>query len=97
VTGNKKNSELVLALIQKSAQISVKAGENSGRSLLHVQIVRELQSEHLSATGNGSAIIVLPKDLNNQNWEILGFIQNKSNGKILGAAKVNLKDDANAK
>jgi hypothetical protein len=87
VAGNMKNSELVLALIQKTAQSNIKGGENSGRSLSHVQIVRKLQSEPLTATGKGSAIIVLPKDLNNQNWEILGLIQDKSNGKISGAAK----------
>lgn len=80
-----KNASLVLALIQKSAQINVKNGENGGRMLSHVQIVRNMQKLPLSSGGNAS--IALPTDFNAQNWEIIGFVQNNANGEILAAAK----------
>src|SRR4051812_2984549 len=42
VTGPTKNKALYLALVQKKASSNVKAGENEGRHLSHLQIVREL-------------------------------------------------------
>jgi len=81
------HSELLLALVQKSAQSHVKAGENSGRNLSHVQIVQKLQSIALNNTKSGTQNITLPNDFTPQNWEIIGFIQNTSTGEIMGAAK----------
>ena len=80
-----KNASLVLALIQKSAQTNVKNGENGGRTLSHVQIVRNMRKLPLSSDGNAS--ITRPADFNTQNWEIIGLVQNNADGKILAAAK----------
>lgn len=89
-TGAPKGSVLALAILQKNAQSKVVRGENAGRELSHVQIVRKLQSNVLSATGNGIVTIALPKDFNAQDFEILGLIQDKDKGGILGAAKASL-------
>lgn len=86
-TGAFKGSDLVVAVVQKSAHSNVERGENAGRSLSHVQIVRKLKIESLNADGNGNVVVALPKDFNPQNWEVLGLIQNKSRGTILAAAK----------
>ena len=80
---------LVVSLIQKAAETSVKGGENSGRKLSHVQIVRK-QIVRLLSSNSGSLIITLPPDFSDNEWEVIGFIQNKSNGNILCAAKSTL-------
>lgn len=91
-SGALKGSNLLIAIVQKSAQSKVERGENAGRALSHVQIVRKLQTESLSADGNGDTFVALPKGFNNQNWEVLGLIQDKSNGAILAATKAGLHD-----
>ncbi|MEZ2336080.1 DUF1223 domain-containing protein [Mucilaginibacter sp. RCC_168] len=96
VAGAEKNSDLLLALVQKAAQTKVQRGENGGRTLSHVQIVRKIQSQPLSAGGNGSTSIALPEGVNAQDWEVIGLVQNKTNGEILAAAKANLTTTVNA-
>lgn len=84
--GADKNSVLLIALVQKEAQTKVERGENGGRTLSHVQIVRKLQQVPLSAN-SGQTNVVLPAGFDQQNWEIIGFLQNTSNGAVTGAAK----------
>jgi hypothetical protein len=80
--GAPKGSDLFIAFVQKQAQSKVTRGENAGRSLSHVQIVSSLQK--------ASSSITLPDGFNTNNWEVIGFIQNRNNGKILAAAKASL-------
>lgn len=88
--GFQKQSELTIALVQKSGQSQVKAGENAGRNLTHVQIVRKLAVETLRAN-TGELSLAQPKDYNEHEWELIGFVQNKTNGTILSAARSELK------
>lgn len=85
--GNGINSVLLLALVQKNAVSNVKAGENSGRKLAHVQIIRELHSVVLTNNRSGLESIALPKEFNPQGWEVIALIQNTTTGEIIGAAK----------
>jgi hypothetical protein len=85
-----KGSNLLIAVVQKNAQTKVERGENAGSTLSHVQIVRKVQNEPLSTTGEGSSIVELPNGFDAQNWEVLGLIQDQSNGEILGVAKADL-------
>jgi hypothetical protein len=85
--GNGNNSQLLLALVEKSAQTSVKAGENKGRSLTHVQIIRQLQTTALINGKTGDETLVAPKGFDPQNWEIIALLQNTTTGEIVGAAK----------
>jgi len=80
-------SVLLLALVQKSAQSHVKAGENSGRMLSHVQIVQKLKTFALSNNKTGTESINLPNEFTPQNWEVIGLIQNTITGEILAASK----------
>jgi len=84
--GNTANTVLLLAVVQKSAQTKVERGENGGRTLSHVQIVRSLTNLPLKAN-DGSASIQLPKDFNPQDNELIAFLQNSTTGAISGATK----------
>jgi hypothetical protein len=81
-----KNTALYIAILQKNAQTKVGGGENSGRTLSHVQIVRKLQKLALNSD-TGETKISLPAGFDNQNWEIIGFLQNTGTGVVTGAAK----------
>src|SRR5258708_6353882 len=88
-TGTDKNTVLLLAVLQKNAQTKVERGENSGRMLSHVQIVRKLQRVPLKGN-DGSVNVALPHDFDKQGWEIIGFLQNTANGAVTAAAKAAL-------
>jgi hypothetical protein len=92
--GVEKKTVLLLAFLQKNAQTKVGGGENGGRTLSHVQIVRKLQRVSLNGNG-GSVNVALPDGFDSQGWEIIGFLQNKTNGMITGAARATFSSDAN--
>lgn len=77
---------LVLAIVQKTATTQVKSGENGGRTLSHVQIVRQLQTIALGGT-SGKASLNLPEHLNLNGLELIAFLQNIKTGEITAAAK----------
>ncbi|MBB6112141.1 hypothetical protein SAMN05421821_11639 [Mucilaginibacter lappiensis] len=97
VTGGSTTDNLLIALVQKSATSKVAAGENSGRTLAHAQIVRELQTVTLNADKKGTSHIKTPQGFNSQNWEVVGFIQNTSTGEVLSATRANLNSNINVK
>ncbi|MBW4889419.1 DUF1223 domain-containing protein [Mucilaginibacter sp. HMF5004] len=86
IKGNIANKALVIALVQKAAQSSVKSGENGGHILRHVNIVRELNTIDLNQQ-NGTATVKLPQGYNQQTWEVICFLQNSATSEILSAQK----------
>jgi hypothetical protein len=88
-TSNDKNADLVLALVQKSAESNVRAGENAGRKLSHVQIVRQLAYQQIN--DKKKITINLPKDFNQIGWELIGFVQQKNNGRITAVSRFNFQ------
>ncbi|WCT10589.1 DUF1223 domain-containing protein [Mucilaginibacter jinjuensis] len=84
------NTSLVLALVEKAARSQVKSGENSGRTLSHVQIVRGLQNININGKADGNSSIIIPQGLNTKDLELIGFLQNESNGEILAASRTEL-------
>lgn len=90
-----KNNVLQVAVVEKWATSKVAAGENSGRMLTHVQIVKKLQQVGLHGDA-GTANISLPNGFNNKDWEIVGFLQNKPGGAIVGAARASFSNDGNS-
>lgn len=84
-SGSVNNTTIVLALVQKHGESNVTAGENTGRHLPHVQIVRQLKEENTKSTNSVS--IKAPADLQTQGWELIAFVQNKKNGQIIAANK----------
>jgi hypothetical protein len=78
----KGNGQPLIAFVQKHATISVKRGENEGRTLSHVQIVRELRPYRSTMS--------LPTGFNPQDWEMIALLQNNSTGGITAAGRVSL-------
>ena len=95
VEGIDKNTVLQVAILEKAATSKVASGENGGKTLSHVQIVRKLQAVTLNAN-NGTANIALPKDFDTKNWEIIGFLQNKISGVVTGAGRAAFSNEAMA-
>lgn len=93
--GTDKNTVLQVAVLQKAATTKVERGENGGRTLSHVQIVRHLQTVALRSE-SGTVNIALPVGYDGNNWEIIGFLQNRTNGAIIAAAKASLPGNAMA-
>jgi len=93
--GTDRNTALLIAVLQKNAQTKVERGENQGRTLSHVQIVRKLQKVTLK-DNNGSVNVDLPNGFDAQNWEITGFLQNTITGAITAATRVNFAGEVNA-
>lgn len=85
------DTRLAIAIIQKTAKVNVKAGENGGRQLLHIQIVHQLITQVISASGKGSTSITVPLGFDPKGWEVLGMVQNKTNGEILTAARADFR------
>jgi hypothetical protein len=95
VEGTGKNTVLQVAVLEKTATSKVAAGENSGRTLSHVQIVHKLQQVILS-TNNGTVGITLPHGFDVKKWEIIGFLQNKVTGAVTGAGRAVFSNEAMA-
>jgi hypothetical protein len=93
--GADKNTVLQVAVLQKNAQTKVLRGENGGHTLSHVQIVRKLQEVGLNGN-SGIANITLPRGFDTKNWEIIGFLQNTTNGAVIAANKVSFPNEVNA-
>jgi len=90
--GADKNEALFIAIVQKNAQTRVERGENGGRTLSHVQIVRKLQKVAINGD-SGEVKVSLPKGFDSQSWEIVGFLQDTANGTINGASKAEFTAD----
>jgi hypothetical protein len=86
-SGVTAGTSLLLAVIQKVGVSKVLKGENGGRTLSHVQIVRNLQTIDLGQELNGSASLDIPGGINSDNLEVIAFIQRNNNGEIIAATK----------
>jgi hypothetical protein len=83
LSGNFSGQKLKIMLVQNQANTMVKAGENEGRKLDHVNIVRDILT--ISNPKNaGEATLKLPAELKNQKLSIAAYLQ-KDNLKITAA------------
>ena len=94
ITGNYNNDALMVAVIEKNAISKVESGENGGRTLSHVQIVRKLQKFMVNGS-NGEVNVALPHGFDARNSEVIAFLQNTGGGTITGAARAALAVGSN--
>jgi hypothetical protein len=78
---------VVVAIVERSATTAVKAGENNGRTLSHVQIVRQLGMGALDGKGNAEGKVEWPAGIAPGEGEVIAFLQDQDNGKIIAATK----------
>jgi len=81
------NYSLIVAVVQRTATTQVKSGENGGRTLSHVQIVRELGVSALDGKGQGAGRLAWPAGVAPADGEVIAFLQNRDNGKIIAATR----------
>lgn len=77
---------LNVALVQNEAKTDVKRGENGGRILQHVNVVRDLKTAEAQPTGNVD--IRLPGEGADVPFSVIVFVQQKGGGKIVGAKSI---------
>ncbi len=86
---NKDALWLNIALVLPQATTTVKKGENEGKTLHHVSVVHELKTiEPLN--GVGLIAIKIPTALKETAFEVIAFTQQKTQGKITGAAHISI-------
>ena len=74
-----KKEQAILVLIQKMATSEIKKGENKGRTLNHINIVRNIFYLPLKEKTTNFTI---PAGFSKKDFFIAGFIQDKKSGKV---------------
>jgi hypothetical protein len=80
---NKTSSYLQAAFVQPQATTVVKGGENQGRTLTHVNIVRQLVT--LETKKPGTIELKIPVALQGTAFKVILFVQQKADMKITAA------------
>lgn len=89
VTGATGNG-LNIALVQKTTEVDVKNGENGGRRLKHINVVREFRTLPANQD-NGTISLTLPTGLAAKDCSIIAYTQQNGQGRVTGSAALDLK------
>lgn len=79
-----KNARVFVAVTETGLSTQVKAGENAGRHLAHVAVVRRLVSLEKPT---GTVSLPVESGQNRRNQKIVAWVQDGATGAILGAAQ----------
>lgn len=82
-----KDEQILLCLVQKQATTQVHKGENTGRTLNHINIVRTFATKTVN---KGLALLKIPNNYSQSNFFIVGFIQNTKSGTVRGISRTNI-------
>jgi hypothetical protein len=85
--GDWQRCDLLAAVVQKHAEVNVKAGENHGAKLSHTNVVRAFFEQAAKEKMNFE--ISVPDEISNDNWQLIIYTQQKNDLKITGAAVYN--------
>jgi len=86
---NASNANLRIALIQLSADNKIQRGENSGATLHHINIVRNIKM--VPVTVDGNVVLTVPEKLSTSDCRIIAFTQSVQDNKITTAAETTIK------
>ena len=89
VRGHERGSVLNVALVQDEVANEVPRGENAGRELAHVQVVRALKAVSLDEA-KGKVKLKLSPDLATGALGVIAYVQDPRSMRISGAAAVGL-------
>lgn len=84
ISGEYKKTHLLAALVQKQATVKIKAGENGGVTLTHINIVRAFATQNAASQNNFE--LEIPQKMMNSDWQIVVYAQQQKNLKITGAS-----------
>jgi hypothetical protein len=81
------NAVLNIALIQLHAQSNVKGGENEGRMLQHVNVVRDFKTVNISKAAKGNTDLILPAGLSAKDCKVIAYLQNADSWQMAAVAE----------
>ena len=87
--GDVKKTNLLVALVQKKAVMKINAGENSGATLSHINVVRFFTDQ--VADKRNEFELPVPKNLTTGDWKLVVYAQRTNDLKITGAVVFNPK------
>ncbi len=85
------NYILRIIMVQLNAETPVKRGENNGRTLKHINVVREIHSVSLNQKPESELRFKIPEGLAIANMKCIAFVQGISDMKIVAAAEAIIK------
>jgi hypothetical protein len=80
-----KNSQLNVAFVNKNTVTNIQRGENEGRKLTSINVVRVLQRIP-STTLKNQVNLLIPKNTEKANSRIIAFLQDKNTHQITGVS-----------
>lgn len=89
-TDTDATDNLNIALVQLEAITNVKRGENSGKILAHINIVRIFKTIDSGGILTGKLMLTLPSDLSFNQCKLIAFTQNKNNKFITGITEASV-------
>lgn len=84
---SKEKAVINFALVQLSADTDVKRGENGGRKLHHINVVRGFKTVEADA---GNISFTLPAGLMAKEVKVVAYVQQKANLKVIAASYITL-------
>ncbi len=85
------NAIVLLAVTEDNLISSVSTGENAGRKLPHVAVVRYLQNVgEITGDKTLTPTVVLPREWKRENLNIVAFVQQSGSRRVIAAGKIKL-------
>ena len=84
---SKEKAIINFALVQLNTDTEVKRGENGGRKLHHINVVRDFKTVE---TNSGSVNFILPGGLTSKDVKVIAYVQERDGLKVVGAASLTL-------
>ena len=89
-TGNQiQNNNLIIAMVSPNATNKIERGENKGKTLHHVQIVKDFKTVNLNGKENGLVNLILGSTKND--LELIALLKNSRSGQITAVTKLLIK------
>ena len=86
---NLQGQVISIAVVQRHAATNVRRGENTGRKLTHINVVRNLDVI-TSPKNNGTVTVTLPPATNGTDYMLIAYAQDKETWVVNAAAKTGL-------
>ncbi len=86
VRGGPERALVQVALVQRRAKSTVTRGENSGRELVHSNVVRDFRVMAVALPARGEVPLALPAGLDVAAASVLVFVSNPDSREVLGVA-----------